>query len=143
MDFKGFILSVLLIGLIITTVGFIVSDFETQYPEVDVNTSSWSGKWNYADDLNASVTSIKEKFEVLGDPELGWFAKLAEGITAIPEAVILVAKSMFSATVKGVIIITDVGFLVGIPPQIYSIGIVALIIIIVFKLVEWWRRYKT
>ena len=143
MDLKGYILSILLIGLIITTVGFIVSDFETQYPEVDVNTSSWSGKWNYADDLNESVTSIKEKFEVLGDPERGWFSKLAEGITAIPEAVILVAKSMFSATVKGVLIITEVGLLAGIPIEIYSIGIVALIIIIVFKLVEWWRRYKT
>jgi len=143
MDFKGYILSILLVGLVITTVGLIVSDLETQYPEVNVNTSSWAGKWNYADDLNDSVNSIKEKFEVLGDPERGWFSKLAEGITAIPEAIILVAKSMFFATAKGVIIITDIGFLTGVPPQIYAVGIVALIIVIVFKLVEWWRRYKT
>ena len=144
MDLKGYVLSVLLVGLVITTVGLIVSDLETQYPDVDVNTSSWAGKWNYVEDINDSVDDLKTSLEKLGDEEVGWFTKLVEGALAIPWAVIkMISTTLFFATTKGIIIISEIGLTLGLPPTILAFGIVALIVIIVFKLMQFWRRYKT
>ena len=144
MDLKGLVLCVLLVGFVFVTVGFIVDDLKTEYPEVNVNTSSWEGRWDYMEDINTSVVVVQEKIMKMGDPEVGWFTRLAEGAISIPWAIItMMTQTLFLAIANGAVIVSEVGLTVGVPTVILAFGTVALIIVVVFKLIEFWRRYKT
>ena len=58
MKLSAFILLILVVGLSFSLVGSIIHDFETQYPDVDVNTT-WEDDYDYAERINTSVYGIR------------------------------------------------------------------------------------
>ncbi len=141
MKISSYILIILMVGLIFSVVASIISDFETQYPEITIN-KSWEEKYSYIDEINESVISLKEKFDIIGDEDIGWFSKLTAGITAIPIAIVTVPVVLFKTVSYGIIIITSLGEEIGIPAFVIYFAIVAIIIIIVFALVSFWHRAR-
>ena len=136
-----FVSVILVVGLTFAVIGSIVDDFEDSYPDIDVNTS-WSDEYDYSERVNDTVYDIKEDFDVITDEDKGWFERLGAGVTAIPEAIIVVPSIIFKTFVYAVTIMTDVGEEVGIPPFVITFGVVALIVGIIFILVSYWRRYE-
>ena len=130
-----------MVGLIFAVVASILSDFETQYPDVMIN-KSWEEKYDYVDEINESVISLKEKFDIIGDEDIGWFSKLAAGITAVPIAIVTVPVVLFKTVSYGIIIITSLGEEIGIPSFVIYFAVVAILIIIVFALVSFWHRAR-
>jgi len=141
MKISSYILIVLMVGLVFAIVGSIVSDFGTQYPDIIIN-KSWEDQYNYADEINESVISLKEKFDIIGDEDVGWFSKLAAGITAIPIAIITVPVVLFKTVSYGITIITSLGTEIGVPAFVTYFAIIAILIIIVFALVSFWHRAR-
>ena len=141
MKLSGYILIILMTGLIFAVVGSVVNDFATYYPDVQINTS-WEDEYNFADTLNDSVSGIKEKFDTIEDEDAGWFSKIAAGITAVPLAIITVPRVIFETIGTGIAIISDLGAVIGIPQFVITISIIAIIIIVLFALVSFWHRSK-
>jgi len=132
---------ILMVGLVFAIVASILSDFETQYPNIIVN-KSWEEQYNYADEINESVISLKEKFDIIGDDDIGWFSKLTAGITAVPIAIITVPAVLFKTISYGITIVTSLGTEIGVPAFVTYFAIVAILIIIIFALVSFWHRSK-
>jgi len=137
MKISSIVLMIVLVGFIFATVGLIVSDLETQYPEVTVN-SSWSSKYDYSSEINQSAIRIKNLFENIGEREGGWL--LLTGITAFPIAVVETVKIVILSLGKGISIVTGIGSDIGIPNTIIGFLIVIVILIIIFSLVKFWRK---
>ena len=131
------VMMVVLIGFIFATVGLIVNDLETQYPEVQIN-SSWQTKYDYSGEINKSAIKIKSLFEDIGEREGGWL--LLTGISAFPTAIIESVKIVILSLTKGVAIVTGIGTDIGIPPIIITFLVVIITLIIIFSLVRFWRK---
>ncbi len=141
MKLSAFILLILVVGLSFSLVGSIIHDFETQYPDVDVNTT-WEDDYDYAERINTSVYGIRKEFAIIGDEDTGWFSKIAAGITAIPKAIIAVPVVLFQTIGYAINIISDIPNIIGVPSYVIYTGIVALIVVVLFGLVSFWHRSK-
>lgn len=142
MKLSGVILIVLGVGLIFALVGSIVSDMETQYPDVVVN-KSWSTEYDYSVKINDSMSLLKREFEVITDEETGWFAKIGVSIAAIPTAILTMVSVVFKTMIYGTTVFTSVGTKIGIPDFVINIGIIALLVLIVFALISFFQGQKT
>lgn len=131
----------LMVGLVFAMVGSIINDFETQYPDINVNTS-WEDEYDYRDEINESVSSLKDKLDIITDEEEGWFSKIAAGITAVPRAIILVPVVMFETISYGLIILVKVGNDIGIPSFVIAFTTIAVILILIFKLISFFQRSR-
>ena len=132
---------VLVIGFSFALVGSVIYDFETQYPEVDVNTT-WENTYDYTSEINKTVDDIKVKFDIIGSEETGWFSKIAAGITAIPKAIIAVPTVLFQTAKYALIILSDISSIIGLPDFVLPFATVAFIVVLLFGLVSFWHRSK-
>ena len=135
------IMGVLVIGFVLITVGLFVSDLEGNYPDANINDSTWAGKYDYQEDLNDSVSSIKRDFETMADAE-SWWTIMGAGFVAFAKAIFLIPTTLFLGLGKGVLIITGMGEFFAVDAQIVAYAITSLLIIIVFSFITWWRRFK-
>ena len=141
MKISGYVLILLMVGFCFALVGSVVNDLETQYPEVDIN-SSWEDQYNFADEINESASSLKEQFDIIGDEDVGWFSKIAAGIYAIPKAVIFIPSILFQIVSYGVEVTTSLGSQIGIPEFVLYMGGIAIIVIVIFAVTSFWHRSK-
>ncbi len=141
MKLSMFILLILVVGLSFSLVGSIIHDFETQYPEVNVNTT-WEDDYDYSSEINESVYGIKTRFDIIGSEETGWFSKLTAGISAVPLAIIFIPVVIFKTMAYAINIISSIPKIISVPPYVIIFGIVALIVVILFGLVSFWHRSK-
>jgi len=139
MKLSGYVLIVLMIGLCFAIVGSVIGEFKTSYPDVDVNTS-WSNKYNYADEISDSMSGLQEKFATISDPDAGWFAKVGAGIIAIPNVVIAIPTVLVKTISYITTIVSDVGAELKIPGFVIALGVTAMIVIIMFGLISFWHR---
>ena len=139
MKVSGYITIILMVGLVFASIGSIVHDFETQYPDIEVNTS-WEDEYNYADEINQSMGKLKEKFDIIGDEEEGWFSKMTAGITAIPRALIFVVSATFTTVSYGIIMLTQISTDMLIPGFIVVFATTAIFVIVIFKLVAHYSK---
>lgn len=105
-----------------------------------INSSEWETKYDYVDRLNSTLAPLQEKFEVISDPEKGFFSKLVSGIYAIPYAVILVPSAVFQGvSMAGSM---TLGFLtaLGLPTKILLVATLLIFAWSVFKLLEYFQR---
>jgi len=138
MKLSGYILIILMIGLCFAIVGSIVSDFETQYPEVDVN-SSWQDEYNYQETIGQNNTLLQRAVTKMSDEDTGWILKALIGVAAIPIAMITAIGILFSSMGRGINLLTDVSNEIGVPSFVIPFAITALTIIIVWGIISWWR----
>ena len=136
------IIIVLLIGMSFTAFGMIITDFETQYPDVSINKTSWEGKYNYTERINNSATSLKEDIEKIGDDTAtgGW--QVFSAIVAIPKAVFYVVSILFLSIGFGLNIFSGILNSLGVPLFIQVIGTLIIIILIIFAAISFQHRAK-
>ena len=137
---SGIIMMILMVGLVFTIFGFIISDLQQQYPDNDIDNSSWIGFYSqeYTEQINESATSLQRDLEQISD-ESNWFTKIGQGIIAIPNAVLQVFSIIIASMVNGAKIFIEAGSVFGIPTAIMVFGTVALIVVLVFSLINWWH----
>jgi hypothetical protein len=133
------VLMVLFVSFIFTAVLLVMNDFQTQYPSVNINSSSWSGKYDYSKEINTSAGVIEEKAKAIGEIENGWLQILV-GVTAIPLVALESVNIILLSMNKGIVIVSGVGGDLGIPPTIIAFGVIALIVVILFSIVKFWRK---
>jgi len=141
MKLSGYILITVIIGLAFASVGMFVNDLSSSYPDVEIDTS-WETEYNYAQNINQSVSPLKEKFDTIENGDAGWFSKVSAGITAVPFATITVPKIIFETMSFSGTIISQLGVAIGVPTWILTIATMCLIIIILFALVSFWHRSR-
>ena len=142
MKLSSYILVVLAIGLCFALVGNVVNDFETYYPDINVDTA-WEDEYNYVEELNDSVSLVINGFNKIKDTKLGWFSEVTATIVAIPLAIIVLPGVIFSTLKYTGIIFTSVANEIGIPDYVIWFGSVAIIVVITFSLISFWHRWKT
>lgn len=92
MKISELLIFVVLVGLIFlaftTLAGTINNDYIVKTGGDKINTTLWDDKYNYTNKINDSVSPVLEKLQIVGDPEEGWFTRLANGLIAIPQGII-------------------------------------------------------
>jgi len=134
------IMSLLAIGFVLVVVGLFVSDMEQYYPEANINDSSWAGKYNYQEEINASVSDIQSEFEEMGNAE-NWWTVLGVGFVAFAKAIFLIPQTIFLGITKGTFVVSGIGEFAG-AGALVVYGITALIVVVVFSFITWWRKFK-
>jgi len=138
MKLSSYILLILMIGLVFALVGNIIHNFETQYPDVSINTS-WENKYNYQEELAQNQTTLMRMIEKMNDEETGWFFRTLIGVAAVPVAIFTAIAIMLNSLKYGTIIITNLGKDIGIPSFVIPFAITALTIIILWGILSWWH----
>lgn len=138
MKLSGYILIVLMIGFCFALVGSVILDFETQYPDIDVNTS-WESKYSYQSQLKNETTLLQSMIEKMNSEDIGWFKRTLLGVAAIPVAIFTAIGTMIKSLGYGITIITGVGKDIGVPAFVLPFVITAFTIIILWGIISWWR----
>lgn len=141
----------LLVGFIFSAVSFIVVDFETAYPEmtrvnrsIGINsTLRWDVDFNFASEIGTAVNNITEDWQLLTAKDSSFFEKAGVALVAIPLAVIALPIVVVGALANQVLVITRISDLLSLPEGLATWATIALSIILIFKLIGWWRRDKT
>jgi len=141
MKLSEYIMIILVVGLCFGIVGSIVNDLETQYPDVDIN-SSWEDKYNYQSSVEDDTTLLQSMLEYMSNENTGWMLKALVGVAAIPVAVYTAILTMITAMGYGIVIFSGVATDIGVPGFVISIGITALTVLIIWGLISWYRRSK-
>lgn len=141
MKLGTFVMMILVVALALAMYGYAIADMQTAYPEVQVNTSSWSGSYDYISEINESTSAIKEDFRKIGDSQT-WFGGALTGLVAIPSAVINAVKLILDSISYGNSILTGVlTDVLHVPPAIIYIMEVGLLVVVIFALISFWQRH--
>lgn len=129
-----------MVGLVMTIFGSIVTDLQQQYPNSTIDNSSWSGIYDesYTSQINESASSLQADLEEISDED-NWFTNVAQGVIAIPNAILSVFSIIIASMVNGGKIFIEAGAVGGIPTPVMIFGTVALMIVVVFSLINWWH----
>jgi len=139
MKISTFITILAVVGVVFFLFAQMVAE-SNEYYEVDINSSDWEGKYNFAGDINESIEPIRSSLETIEDEDAGWFTRIAAGITAIPRAVTLIPSLLFEGFKIAGIMITDFFTVLGVPSFILIVSIILLLIWGIIKLVELFHK---
>lgn len=143
MKISTFITLILIISAVFFVMGSMTSEINEYSPEVQINDSAWAGRYDYTEDINASIAPIKNSFDTIQDENKGWFSKLTSGIAAIPAAVIAIPKLIFGSLIMGGSLIVGTFTTVGIPFALILTITVMILVWAIFKLIEIYNRWQT
>ena len=141
MKISDYIIIVLVIGMCFTAFGMIISDFETSYPDVEINRTSWEGKYNFADDINESAEGLKIDLEKIGDAE-GFWTTISVGALAIPNVIISTISILLKSMGYGFVIFQGILDSLGVPQFVTTIGTIIIIILVLFAGISFYHRGK-
>jgi len=127
----------LAIAFVFTCVGLIVSEMRTNYPEAGVPETSYD-KYNYANQMNSSVTAIRDASKKIGGIE-GWWSQIigavASSVIIFLGLIIAIGQIILSIPFFGSILY-EVGNVLSIPPAVTSITFIAIMASIVIMIVK-------
>lgn len=139
MRISGYVMLVLMIGLIFTSVSLIVDDLSNHY-DTDANFSE--DGFIYGTETSSSMKGLQTSLETLGDEDQGWFSKLGAGITAIPYAVIASVGEIFKSQGYLSSMITKTGSQLNLSPNVIGILITMLVISVIFAIITFLHRQR-
>jgi len=142
MKISTFIQLVLLISAFTLIFGMMAQEGVENYPEANINTTDWYGRYDYSSQINQSVAPVKQSLETIGDENKGWFSKVTAGIAAIPKAVIALVSLTFGSITHGGAIITGGFNTLNIPFALVVVILVMILVWAIFKLVELYNRWQ-
>jgi len=141
MKISDYIIIVLIIGLCFTAFGSIINDFEISYPDVEINKTSWEGKYNFTDEIDNRSLSLKADLEDIINAGSGWKV-FAEGALALPNAIVNVVSILFFSMGKGVLIFSGILSSFGVPSFVQGVGVVIMTILVIFEGISFYHRGK-
>lgn len=142
MKLSTFVTIILIISGVFFAYAQITKEINTQYPDSSLNSSEWEDKYDYIEDVNETFAPLESSLKKIQDEDAGWFSKLAEGITALPYAILIVPQAVFGSLVFGGEIATGFLTIWAIPSAIITLGLVLILVWAIFKLVEYFNKYE-
>lgn len=136
MKISSVITFMVIIAGIFFVFALMIDEANTQYPDADLNSSEWEDQYDYVDNINSSISPLKEKLDVITSEDVGWFKKITTGITAIPKVIVFVPKVTFDTIKFGGNMITDFFVALNFPGKITIIALTLVFIFAIFKLIE-------
>lgn len=136
MKAEGIIMLILMFAVVTITTGGIISDMNNNY---DVNVStSWSDKYNFANQINESVANIQKDADV-ATQTTGWM-QIVSGVSAIWQGIKTVITLLYSIPGYTISIIRGVAADMGLPSivsdMIIPIFIVMILVAITFIVIR-------
>ena len=141
MKISTFITILLFVGVVLFSIALMINEAEDKYG-VDINTTSWEGKYDYADSINKSVDPLIESIDDIANEDKGWLEKVGAGFTGIISAVTLLPALVWSSFVMGGGLITGGLSSIGLPTYLIGVFIISLIVWGVIKLLEFFQRWE-
>jgi len=139
MKISGYVMMVLMIGLIFVSVNLILEDLGNQY---GTNMSIEDDDYVYGTEISSSMTNLQESLNKLGDEDQGWFSRLGAGITAIPYAIVASVGEIFSAQGYLSTMITETGSELNIDRSVINLLTIMLIISVIFAIIAFLHRAR-
>jgi hypothetical protein len=148
MKLSGFIVILLFVSFVFLSVGIIVSDIEKNYPDTyesdyenQENITTLQERYSFEDNIETEMEILKDRLESFSQAETGWETfKAVVGMIPVPFVIMYVPAKVIGLTlVNGYLLIEDAGSILGIPKGVIGIGVVALLVIVIFKLISWWH----
>ena len=135
---------ILLVSFVFVAWGIIINDFETNYIDTGISNASsinetFLQSFDNSEELNRTMQPIITGFEDIATDEW-FFDRIQDLAVVVPIAIISIPRLIFAQL--GILITTTARLfeLIKIPLPIVLIGLIGLMMFIVFKLVEFWRR---
>lgn len=141
MKISTFITSLLIVSVFLAVMISMVSEGEQKYG-TEINKSEWEGQYDFVEDINDSISPIRESILTVEGGQAGFLDIVAEGFTGIVAAITFFPRMLISVSVLGSDLIVGLGSAFGLPSYITLALIVALVIWGVFKLVEAFHRWQ-
>ena len=131
----------LFIGVVFSLFAMMTSEAEQKY-DMDIDTSMWEGKYDYAQSINETVDPIVTSVNTIGDEEAGWFEKVGAGFTGIIAAVKLLPTMLGKTFLIGGRLITGLSSSLGVPSWLSLTILISLTIWGIFKLIGFLQRWE-
>jgi len=142
MKISTYVTIILVIGAVLFIFGMMSQEATQNYPDSNLNNSEWVDKYNYASDINKTITPMSTALNNIQDENVGWFTRLTSGIVAMPLAVITIPAVLFKSFEFGGEILTGLFNGLNIPPAILLIVIILVLWWGISKLVELYQRWQ-
>lgn len=136
MKFSTFVSFSLIVSAVFFIFAMMYTEGNQQFSGVNASSAAWNSSYDYVTRVNSTISPLETKFKQIQAEDVGWFSRLAIGISAIPYAVIIFPQAIFGAIeISGGI---TVGFLaaLAIPGYIILIVLISILIWGIFKLIE-------
>lgn len=140
MKLMTWIALIVIIGLSSLTYLHLNNDLNDNYLDNEQINSSLLESYDYINEINQSISPLKEKFEVIADENKGFFTKIAAGIVAIPYAIILLPSLVLEGLKYTNDMIVQVSLILKVPPLITYGLLVLMMIFVISRLLEFFQR---
>ena len=141
MKISTFITMLLVVGLLLFVSIDMIKQSEDTY-SIDVNTTDWEDQYDFANDINTSISPIRTAIDDITSEDTGWLEKVGSGFTGIISAVTFLPSLVWDMGAMGTNIITGIGTSMGIPGYMLFVFITMLTVWGIIKLVEFFQRWN-
>lgn len=141
MKISDYITIMLVIGIVFFVVALMVNEASEKY-DTDINTTIWEDQYDYADQINDSISPIRTSLEELTNQETGWLSKIGAGFTGIIAAVTLIPSLVWNGFLMGGSLITGIFTSLNVPAYIISVFLIMLTVWGIIKLIEFFQRWS-
>ena len=141
MNISTFVGMMLVVGIIMFTVFQMTNEAESNY-NITINKSDWEGKYDFATDINDEIEPIKNSIDTLQNQDTGWLTKIGVSFTGLIAAITFLPKMLWAVITLSTGLATGLGIALAIPAYIITVIIIMLIAWGVFKLIEFYQRWK-
>jgi len=141
MKISTFITMLLVVGLLLFVFVDMIKQAEDQYG-IEVNKTNWEGQYDFATDVNKSISPIRTSIDDITSEDTGWLEKVGAGFTGIVSAVTFLPSLVWSMAGMGTGLITGIGNAMGVPPYMLFVFIIMLTVWGIIKLLEFFQRWN-
>ena len=131
----------LIVGVFLFLIISMVHESETNY-DIDINESAWEDQYDFANDVNDSISPLKNSIDDITSEDTGWLEKVGSGFTGIIAAVTFLPSFVWSMGKMGTNLITGLGTFLGVPSEIILVFIIMISLWGIYQLIQFFQRWK-
>jgi len=140
MGISSYVMYILMAGAVLVCFGLIVNDFEKGYIDTGISNatkmnSSLLTNYNSTEEIRSNFQDVESGLNDLGN-STSWWQGLGAFVGAVPLVAISFPKAVILTLYSSIGIISTVATELGIPPTLSLIASTALIIFIIFQLIN-------
>lgn len=140
MKISTFIFMLLSVGAVLILFSQMVTESNNNYGTA-INVTSLDGRYDFAGEVNESITPIKTSIDKITNQENGWLDRVGGGFTGIIAAVTFLPSLIWKAGLSGGRLITGLSAEVNLTGGLILIFIIGLTFWGIGKLIEFYQRW--
>lgn len=141
MKISTYIELMLVVGVIFFVFAMMINESAIQYPETNMTDNEMADKYDFSTQINNSFAPLSSAIQQVGNPDVGFFSKLASGLAAIPYAVILLPSVAIQTLAYGFTLLTGGFIALSVPVYILTVVFIIMLVWVVIKLIEVFQRW--